>query len=72
MGSEMCIRDRLLDRDIWMRFSSRSYCSLPPRSSDHRIFGELELSHYPPAGVRAYAIDLVASGEASTFATMVP
>ena len=37
--------------------------ALPPRPSDHRIFGELELSHHAPAGVRAYAVNPVASGE---------
>ena len=52
----------LLGRDSWMRFNNRSYRSLLPRPSDHRIFGELELSHHAPAGVRAYAVDPVASG----------
>ena len=52
----------LLGRDSWMRFNNRSYRSLPPRPSDHRTFGELELSHHAPAGVRAYAINPVASG----------
>ena len=45
-----------------MRFNSRSYCSLPPRPSDHRSFSELELSHHAPAGVRAYAMNPVATG----------
>ena len=49
-------------RDSWMRFNNRSHRSLPPRPSDHRIFGELELSHHAPAGVRAYAINSVDSG----------
>ena len=41
----------LLGRDSWMRFNHRSYRSLPPRPSDHRIFGEREVSHHAPAGV---------------------
>ena len=45
-----------------MGFHNRSNRSLPPRPSDHEIFGELELSHHPSAGVRAYAINPVASG----------
>ena len=44
-----------------MRFNDLSYRYLPPRPSDHRIFGELELSHHAPAGVQAYAINPVAS-----------
>ena len=35
---------------------------LPPQPSDHRSFGELELSNHTPAGVRAYAVNPVASG----------
>ena len=52
----------LLGRDSWMRFNNRSYRSLPRRPSDNQIFIELELSHHAPAGVRAYAVDPVASG----------
>ena len=52
----------LLGRDSWMRFNNRTYRVLPPRPSDHRIFGELELSHHSPAGVQAYAVNPVASG----------
>ena len=52
----------LLGRDSWMRFNNRTYRSLPPRPSDHRIFGELELSHHASAGVRAYAVNPVVSG----------
>ena len=52
----------LLGRDSWMRFGCRTYRSLPPRPSDHRVFGELELSHHAPAGVRAYAVNPDASG----------
>ena len=52
----------LLGRDSWMRFTNRTYRSLPPRPSDYRIFGELELSHHAPGGVRAYAVNPVASG----------
>ena len=51
----------LLGRDSWMRFNNRTYRVLPPRPSDHRIFGELELSHHAPAGVQAYAVNPVAS-----------
>ena len=43
-------------------FITRTYRSLPPRPSDRRVFGELELSHHAPAGVRAYAVNPVASG----------
>ena len=52
----------VLGRDSWMRFINRSYRSLPPRPSDHQIFGELELCHHAPAGVGASAINPVASG----------
>ena len=52
----------LLGRDSWMRFINRSYRSLPPRPSDHQIFGEIELCHHAPAGVGASAINPVASG----------
>ena len=52
----------MLSRDSWMRFNYRTYRSLPPRLTDHRIFGELELSHHAPAGVQAYAVNPVASG----------
>ena len=52
----------LLGRDNWMRFKNRSYRSLPSRPSDDRMFGELELSHHAPEGVRACAINPVASG----------
>ena len=52
----------LLGCDSWTRFNNRSYRALPSRPSDQRIFGELELSHHAPAGVRAYAIDPVTSG----------
>ena len=51
-----------LGRDSWIRLNNRSYRSLPPRPSDHRFFGELELSHHAPTGVRAYATNPVASG----------
>ena len=52
----------LLGRDNRIRFNDGSYCPLPPRPSDHRVFGELELSHHAPAGMRSYAINPVASG----------
>ena len=48
-------------------FVNRSYRYLRPRPSDPRMFGELELSHHDPAGVRAYF-----RVEASTFVTMAP
>ena len=52
----------LLGRDNWMYFTSRSYCSLPPRPSDERLFGELELFHHAPTGMSMYPIDPTASG----------
>ena len=52
----------LLGRDCWMRFNSRSYRFLPPRPSDQRVFGELELVHHAPTGISVYAIDPTASG----------
>ena len=52
----------LLGRDSWMHFNHRTYRSLPPRPSDHRIFGELELSRHAAVGVRPYTINPVASG----------
>ena len=52
----------LLGRDSWMRFNSRSYPSLPPRPSDQRVFGELNLVHHTPTDMSVYAIDPAASG----------
>ena len=52
----------LLGRDSWVRLSSRSYRSLPPRPSDQRVFGELELVHHASKGMSVYAIDPDASG----------
>ena len=52
----------LLGRDSWMRFSTRSYCALPPHPRDDRALGELTLSHLATTGVSAYAIDPTASG----------
>ena len=49
-------------RDSWMRFNSRTYRFLATRPTDHRLFGELELSHHDPAGVRAYIVNPVVSG----------
>ena len=43
----------LLGRDSWMRFNNRTYRFVPPRAMDHRMFGEIELSHHAPAGLRA-------------------
>ena len=63
----------LLGRDSSMRLYNRFYPSPPLRPSDHRIFGELELTHHAPAGMRAYAIcaiDPDASGKG--FSTMAP
>ena len=51
-----------LGRDSWTRFTNRTSRSLPPRASEDWIYGELELSHYAPAGMRAYAVNPVASG----------
>ena len=51
----------LLGRDSWMRFNNRTYRFVPPRAMDHWMFGEIELSHHAPAGVRAYAVNPVAS-----------
>ena len=51
----------LLGRDSWMRFNSRSYRALPPHPHDHRVFGELTLSHHATTGVSAYAIDPIAA-----------
>ena len=51
----------LLGRDSWMRFNTRSYCPLPPRPQDNRVFGELMLSHHATTGVSAYAIDPTAT-----------
>ena len=52
----------LLGRDSLMCFNKCSCHSLTPRPCDHRIFGELELSHHAPADVPAYAKDPFASG----------
>ena len=46
----------LLGRERWMRFNTRSYRTLPPRPHDHRVFGELTLSHHATTGVSAYTI----------------
>ena len=53
----------LLGRDSWMRFNSRSYRFLPPRPSDQRVSGELELVHHTPTGMSVYAIDPAASDD---------
>ena len=47
--------------DSWMRFGSHSFRSLPPRPSDHHVFGLLEVTHLAPAGVLADTIVPVAS-----------
>ena len=52
----------LLGRDSWMRFNSRSYHYLPPRPSDQRVFGKLEIVRHAPTGMSVYAIDPAASG----------
>ena len=59
LGDAAC---RVAGCDSWMCFINRSYRPLPPRSSDHRMFGEPALSQHAPAGVWAYAINPVASG----------
>ena len=41
----------LLGHYSWMRFNSRSYRFLPPRPSDQRVFGELEIVHHAPTGI---------------------
>ena len=50
----------LLDRDSWMRYTTRSYRALPPRPHDSWVLGELTLSHRSKTGVSAYAIDPIA------------
>ena len=47
-----------------MRFNTRSYRALPPRSLDNRVLSELTLSHHATAGVAAYAVDPEASNGA--------
>ena len=42
-------------------FNNCSYRSLPPRPSNHCVFGELELVPHAPEGVSAYALDPAAS-----------
>ena len=59
LGDAAC---RAAGGDSWMRFINRSYRSVPPRSSDQRMFWTPELSQHAPAGVWAYAINPVASG----------
>ena len=44
-----------------MRFNTRSYRALHPRPHDHRVFGDLTLSHHATTGVSAYAIDPIAA-----------
>ena len=51
-------------RDSWMRFSTRSYRSFPPRPPDQRVFGKLALSHRAPTGadeLQLLAVNLVRS-----------
>ena len=52
----------LLGRVSWMRFYTRSYPSLPPRPSDLRVFGKLELIHQAPICISVYAVDPATSG----------
>ena len=52
----------LLGCDGWMHFNSRSCRPLPPRPSDQRVCGELELVHHTPTGMSVYTIDPAASG----------
>ena len=51
----------LQGRDSRVRFSSRFYRSLPPRPSDQRVSGKLELIRHAPAGMSIYAISPAAS-----------
>ena len=44
-----------------MSFNTRSYRAVPPRPHDHRVFGELTLSHHATTGVSAYAINPIAA-----------
>ena len=50
----------LLGRDSWMRFSERSYRTLPPRPSDNRVLGDLTLSHQNSGGAVAFVSDFSA------------
>ena len=59
LGDAEC---RAAGRDSWICLTNRSYRSLSPRSSDHRMFGEPELSQHAPSGVWTYAINPVTSG----------
>ena len=47
----------LLGHDSWMRFSDRSYHTLPPRPSDTCLLGNLTLSHQHSSGAVAFASD---------------
>ena len=50
----------LLCRDSWMRFSERSYRTLPPRPSDNRVLGDLALSRHNSDGAVALVADFSA------------
>ena len=50
----------LLGRDSWMRFSERSYRTLPPPPSDNRVLGDLTLSHQSSSGAVTLVSDLSA------------
>ena len=52
----------LLGCDRGVHFNSRSFRSLPPRPSDQRVSGELELVHHAPTDMSDYTIDPAASG----------
>ena len=50
----------LLGRESWIRFSERSYRTLPPRPSDNHVFGDLALSHQKSSGTVAFVSDFSA------------
>ena len=52
----------VLRRNSWMHFKRHSCRFLPPRPSDQRVSGELELAHHAPTGMSVDAIDPAASG----------
>lgn len=54
-----------------MRFSERSFWTLPPRPVDNRVFGELMLSHPSVGGAVGFVPDNSAAAAGFTFATLV-
>ena len=51
----------LLGRDSWMRFSERSYRTLPPRPSDNHVLSNLTLWHQHSGAAVAFTSDFSAS-----------